>query len=137
MTIDPTLVDAATEAREVAYAPYSGFRVGAAIQLDDGRVFTGVNVENSSYGLTVCAERNAIASAVRAGAKPGSLAAVMIAAEAETATPPCGACRQVLLEFGRADTAVGMHNLRSGTTDTTTLGNLLPRPFDSSNLTGP
>jgi cytidine deaminase len=91
------LQTAARAALGNAYAPYSRFQVGAAALARDGRVFTGVNVENASYGLTVCAERNAIAAAVGAGAR--EIAALVIVSSGDVATPPCGACRQVLYEF--------------------------------------
>lgn len=92
------LVIAAWQARESAYAPYSRFAVGAAVMTHDGRIFTGCNVENLSYGLTMCAERVAIGAAVAAGARNFR----MIAVVADTAVPisPCGACRQVMAEFG-------------------------------------
>lgn len=89
------LVEAARRARLNAYAPYSRYRVGAAVLADDGRVFTGCNVENSSFGLTVCAERNAVAAAVAAATRP--LAVAVVTASGDVA--PCGACRQVLAEF--------------------------------------
>ncbi len=101
MTPDPTtlgrLTDAARAAARNAYCPYSDFAVGAAVLADDGAVYAGCNVENTSYGLTVCAERNAIAAAVTAGAR--SFEAVLIYTATGTPTPPCGACRQVLREF--------------------------------------
>jgi cytidine deaminase len=91
------LRDAARAALRHAYAPYSGFQVAAAVLAADGRTFTGVNVENASYGLTVCAERNAIAAAVASGVR--EIAALAIVCSGDSATPPCGACRQVLCEF--------------------------------------
>jgi cytidine deaminase len=89
------LVEAARRAQAMAYAPYSKFPVGAAVLAEDGRVFSGCNVENSSFGLTVCAERNAVAAAVLGGARPTAVAVVANG----TAVAPCGACRQVLAEF--------------------------------------
>ncbi len=88
----------ARRAADRAYAPYSGFKVGAAVLDDRGRVYAGCNVENASYGLTVCAERNAVARAVCAGAK--SLQAVLVFTGTEKLTPPCGACLQVIAELG-------------------------------------
>ncbi len=92
------LVEAARRAQKKAYAPYSDFPVGAAVLGDDGQVFPGCNVENASFGLTVCAERNAVAAAVVAGARPVAVAVVA----PKEATAPCGACRQVLAEFSAA-----------------------------------
>ena len=92
------LVAAACEARLNSYSPYSGFRVGAALVDDRGRVHTGTNVENASFGLSICAERSAVFAAVAAGAK--AVTAIAICADGPDPTPPCGACRQVLLEFG-------------------------------------
>ena len=93
---DEALVSAARQAKEMAYAPYSNFSVGAAVDGDDGKVYTGCNVENGSYGLTSCAERNAVFAAVAAGCR--KIYSVAIVAD-EDYTLPCGACRQVLAEF--------------------------------------
>ena len=132
---DQELVDAAGKARQSAYAPYSGFPVGAAVRLKDGRVFTGVNVENSSYGLTVCAERNSIAAAVCSGAKAGDVIAWAVVAEAHNQpASPCGACRQVLAEFATDEALALLHNLKDGTTERHTLSELLPHAFKASDI---
>ena len=95
--IEYKLINAARKVRDNAYAPYSGFKVGAAVIAEDGNIFAGCNVENASYGLTVCAERNAIASLIAGGNRfPVSIA---IVAREGALCPPCGACRQVLMEF--------------------------------------
>ncbi|MHB0875595.1 MAG: cytidine deaminase [Anaerolineae bacterium] len=129
---DPRLLDlvqAAAGARVRAYAPYSGFRVGAAVLTDDGRTFTGANVENASYGLTMCAERVATFAAVTAGAR----GIVAVAVSAEPAVWPCGACLQVLAEFANSDCVVA---IAAGAmpAETARLGDLLPRAFDASFL---
>jgi len=122
---------AAKAAREHAYAPYSAFSVGAAVETTDGRRFSGANVENVSYGLTICAERTAVFAAVLAGAR--HLAAVAVSGPDGTTTTPCGACRQVLAEFGAPDVPLSYARADGGWTDTT-LGDLLPEAFDSAAL---
>ncbi|MGD8859951.1 MAG: cytidine deaminase [Myxococcales bacterium] len=120
----------AREALPRAYAPYSEFRVAAALLAEDGRIFTGVNVENASYGLTVCAERNAVAAAVLAGAR--RFRAIVVTCSGPKPPTPCGACRQVLAEFPPAFTvrSIGADGatLDFATTD------LLPAPFGPADL---
>ena len=129
------LVDEAKAVRENAYAPYSRFKVGAAILLDDGRVVTGINLENCSYGLTVCAERNAIATACAQGVTRGGIEALAIAVAADAVASPCGACRQVIAELASLELPIALHNIRDGETTTTTLGDLLPEAFLPESLT--
>jgi cytidine deaminase len=124
---DP-LVAAAVAAREHAHAPFSKFRVGAALEDDSGRTHTGCNVENASYGLTLCAERVAVFKAISEGAR--KFRRIAVAADTDTLTPPCGACRQVLWEFC-ADIEIILTNLK-GRTETLRLKDLFPRPFDAS-----
>ena len=117
------LLTAAWLTRDLAYAPYSGFAVGAAIMATDGRIFTGCNVENLSFGLTMCAERVAVGSAVAAGKK--DFRCIAVAADTDEAISPCGACRQVLAEFNPG-LAVFSANL-SGKVQEFSLEHLLPR----------
>ena len=117
------LLDQARTARDRAYAPYSRFAVGAALRAKSGRVFTGCNVENLSFGLTICAERNALFAAIAAGER--EFDAIAIVADAREPVTPCGACRQVLVEFA-PKLAVCCSNLE-GRTFTSDLGQLLPR----------
>jgi len=112
---------------EMAYAPYSKFRVGAALLCEDGSVVTGVNVENRSYGLTICAERNAVCKAISAG-KRSFTALAISTPDSEEPVGPCGACRQVLGEFLTSDTPVRFAGNNGNMVDTT-MGDLLP--FDS------
>lgn len=99
------LISMAAEAAPKAYAPYSKFHVGAAVLADDGTVYTGVNVENRSYGLTVCAERNAVANGIANGMKAIKAVAVY-SPDSDVPLPPCGACRQVITEFAFSDAVV-------------------------------
>ncbi len=121
---DHELIALAREVLPLAYAPYSGYRVGAALLTVEGRVFRGINVENASYGLTICAERAALAAAVTAGYRLFSV--IAIAAEGEKEPIPCGACLQVLREFGnlRVIVAGKQEKILSFT-----LEDLLPHPF--------
>ncbi len=123
------LINAALAARAGAYAPYSRFAVGAAVQGASGRVYSGCNVENASYGLTMCAERVAVFKAVSAGEK--RLVALAVAADTATPASPCGACRQVMAEFGI--NKVVMCNTK-GERLTVTLAELLPYAFDKADL---
>jgi cytidine deaminase len=121
------LLEIARRAREFAVADYSNFKVGAALLAEDGRVFTGCNVENATYGLTVCAERVALFKALSEGARRFTRIAVV--ADTEAPTPPCGACRQLLWEFG-GDLEVILGNL-SSETGRHRLSDLFPLPFDA------
>ena len=120
------LIDAARLAREHAVAPYSNFRVGAALLGADGTVHTGCNVENASYGLTMCAERVALLKALSEGAR--SFTAIAVVADTEAPTPPCGPCRQLLWEYC-GDIPVLLANL-AGPKGRHSMSELLPLPFD-------
>jgi cytidine deaminase len=124
------LISAAKQARVNAHAPYSNFRVGAALRSTSGRIFGGCNVENATYGLTVCAERVAIFKAISEGER--GFDAISVVTDTETLTPPCGACRQLIWEFC-GDVPVIMANLK-GKVEVIQMKALFPRPFDSSNL---
>ena len=126
-----TLLDQAIQARRHAYAPYSNFPVGAALLAEDGRVFTGVNVENASYGLTICAERGAVAKAYSEGARHFRAIAV-VGPEDTVACAPCGACRQVLAEVD-PELPVIMP-AEGGDVAVTTMRELLPGAFLSERL---
>ena len=120
------LIEKAKEARERAVAQFSNFKVGAALQAKNGEVFTGCNIENASYGLTMCAERVAIFKAISEGEREFSHLAV--AADTEILTPPCGPCRQIIWEFC-GDIPVTFSNLQ-GESETFQMSELLPRAFD-------
>jgi homotetrameric cytidine deaminase len=120
------LVEAALDARRHAHAPHSGFAVGAGLQTDGGEIFSGCNVENRSFGATLCAERVAIATAVAAGAR--RVEAVVVATDARPPAPPCGLCLQMLAEFATPELPVLLVNLE-GEQQQYLLRDLLPHPF--------
>ncbi|GAC1398384.1 MAG: cytidine deaminase [Pyrinomonadaceae bacterium] len=124
------LIEAATRAREQAFAPFSNFKVGAALETANGRVFMGCNIESASYGLTVCAERVALWKAVSEGVREFKRIAVVV--DTENLTTPCGACRQLLWEFC-GDATVILANLH-GDVQTMGVSDLLPRAFDAKQL---
>ncbi|MDP9018927.1 MAG: cytidine deaminase [Candidatus Eremiobacteraeota bacterium] len=123
------LLNAAHTVRARAYAPYSGFAVGAAVDVGDGILFSGANVENASYGLSLCAERAAIVAAVSAGYR--AIVAIAVAGPANTTTAPCGACRQFILEFG-PEAAVTFTTPTGA--KTVPIEGLLPESFGPKNL---
>jgi cytidine deaminase len=127
--VDPLLA-AALAVRENAFAPFSKFKVGAAVEDESGRIHTGCNVENATYGLTVCAERVAIFKAISEGAR--QFKRVAVAADTDSLTPPCGACRQILWEFC-GDVEITLVNPR-GKIESYRLKELFPKPFDVSYL---
>ena len=124
------LIGQAAKARENALAPYSGFKVGAAITTPDGRVYTGCNIENVSYGLSICAERVALWKALSDGAHEFTKMAIVT--EADILTSPCGACRQLLWEYC-GDIAIHLHSLK-GLAQEHRLAQLFPFPFDNRSL---
>jgi cytidine deaminase len=124
------MVALAREARELAHAPYSGFKVGAALKTRAGEIVTGCNLENASYGLTMCAERVAVFKAVSEGLS--DFEAIVVVADSKQLTAPCGPCRQILWEFC-GDILVHMSNSK-GRTRVMRLRDLLPLPFDGRSL---
>ena len=127
------LLEAATNARENAYVPYSHFKVGAALLLKDGRIITGCNVENASYGLCNCAERTALFKAYSDGITRDDIVAMSISGDTDGPISPCGACRQVMSELLYKDTKVYLTNLK-GDVKETTVEELLPYSFSGSDL---
>ena len=128
--MQPELVAKAAEARQKALASYSNFKVGAALQTRDGRIYTGCNIENASYGLGVCAERVALWKALSEGER--EFREIAVVTEAEIVTLPCGACRQLLWEYC-GNITIHLHSLK-GSDNTHQLADLLPFPFDSRSL---
>lgn len=124
MIDDDLLIAQAKEAAKQAYSPYSGYRVGAALITKGGKVFTGCNIENASYSLTICAERSAVAQAVSAGET--EFLAIAVYVDSEKIFPPCGACRQVLMEFSPKMKVIFANDVER---HKTTLEELLPHSF--------
>ena len=130
MAASDALLAAARAARERAVADFSGFKVGAALEAADGTIVTGCNIENASYGLTLCAERVAIFKAISEGHR--QFTRLVVVADTASPTPPCGACRQIIWEFC-GDIEIVLANLR-GQSAARRMKKLLPEPFDSSLL---
>lgn len=128
-----TLINEAREARQLAYAPYSNFQVGAALECKDGRIFRGCNIENASYGLCNCAERTAFFSAIAHGYRPGDFSALAVIGATDGPIAPCGACRQVILELGGNALPVVLANLNGDTMETTAAAQL-PNAFGGKDL---
>jgi cytidine deaminase len=124
------LIAVAKQARENAHAKFSNFKVGAGLRATSGKIYGGCNVDNATYGLTVCAERVAIFKAISEG--ECKFEAIAVVTGTDTLTPPCGACRQLIWEFC-GDVPVVMSNLK-GKTEIVQMRELFPKPFDSSNL---
>jgi len=120
------LLDAARKAKENAYAPYSHFHVGAALMTEDGNIYSGCNVENTSYGLTICAERNAIFKMAAEGKR--LISEILVIGDTEEFLPPCGACRQVIAEFSKKETPVYMCN-KNGDVKQSTVDDIIPYSF--------
>jgi len=125
------LVSLAVEAKEYAYVPYSGFHVGAALYADNGKVYTGCNVENASFGATICAERTAVVKAISDGAK--KILAMAISSDSNSPTMPCGICRQVISEFCSPDMPLYLSNSR-GEYKAYSFEDLLPHSFKQSDM---
>ncbi|HEX8872372.1 MAG TPA: cytidine deaminase [Candidatus Acidoferrum sp.] len=124
------LIAAAKGARENAHAKFSNFKVGAGLRAASGKIYGGCNVENATYGLTICAERVAIFKAISEGER--KFDAIAVVTDTDTLTPPCGACRQIIWEFC-GDVPVVLANLK-GKVEVISMSQLFPRPFDASNL---
>lgn len=127
------LVKKAVEARELSYSPYSRFKVGAAILTKDGQIFLGANIENSSYPLCMCAERNALYNAMMHGYKKEDFEAIALAADTDRPCSPCGACRQVISELFPSNKPIYMANIK-GDIEETDVTELLPFAFSEDDL---
>lgn len=127
------LVQKALEARKLSYSPYSNFAVGAALLTKDGKVFLGANIENSSYPLCMCAERNALYNAMMNGYKKEDFAALALIADTDSPCSPCGACRQVISELFPVEAPIYMANLK-GDIEETSVPKLLPFAFSDKDL---
>ncbi len=127
------LIEKAKEARKLSYSPYSNFKVGAALLTKDGKVYLGANIENSSYPLCMCAERNAIYHALMEGEKKENFVMLALSADTDEPCSPCGACRQVMSELLPRDIRIFMSNLK-GDIKETTIEELLPFAFSSEDL---
>ena len=130
---DEELMQQAVEARQLSYSPYSNFKVGAALLCKDGKVFLGANVENSSYPLCMCAERNALYNAMMKGYKKADFVALAVAADTDAPCSPCGACRQVISELFPRDGEILLTNLK-GDSYKTNIDELLPLAFSGDDL---
>ena len=130
---DEELMQQAVEARQLSYSPYSNFKVGAALLCKDGKVFLGANVENSSYPLCMCAERNALYNAMMNGYKKSDFVALAITADTDEPCSPCGACRQVISELFPSEGKIYLANLK-GATKETDIKELLPFSFSGDDL---
>jgi cytidine deaminase len=126
------LIEAATNALQHAYAPYSGARVGAALRYASGQIVSGCNVENASFGATICAERNAVFAGVLAGER--EISEILVLTDTPMAWPPCGMCRQVLSEFSATDAIVHWGNL-GGHWESARFFDLMPHAFRREHLT--
>lgn len=133
MITNEALIAEARAARLKAYAPYSNFKVGAALLTHDGKIYHGCNVENASFGLTNCAERTALFSALADGYKPGDFARIAVVGETQGPISPCGACRQVIMELGGPDLVVILANLENAV-ELSSPASLLPGAFTPVDL---
>jgi cytidine deaminase len=127
------LIKKSIEATKLSYSPYSNFKVGAAILMRDGNIIMGANIENASYGLTMCAERNTVFKAMLDGYKKDDMVALALCADADEVPYPCGACRQVLSELFPLDAPIYVHNTRGKILETS-VKELLPYIFNKENL---